>query len=70
MYQVHIRNKTTCRTVKYNTTVHRRKYQLHFKNVEKSIILMVRLKADNELCFPLVVWCQKFSTPTLQPPEI
>jgi len=49
MYQVHIRNKTTCRTVKYYTAVHRRKYQLHFKNVVKSIILIVRLKADNEL---------------------
>ena len=49
MYQVHIWNKTTYRTVKYYTTVHRRKYQLHFKNVVKSIILMVRLKADNEL---------------------
>jgi len=38
MCQVHIWNKTTCRTVKYYTTVHRRKYQLHFKNVVKSII--------------------------------
>ena len=26
-----------------------RKYQSHFKNVVKSIILMVRLKTDNEL---------------------
>jgi len=49
MYQVHIWNKTTCRTVKYYTTVRRRKYQLHFKNVVKSTILMVRLKADDEL---------------------
>ena len=44
----HIEQKT-CRTVKYYTTVNRRKYQLHFENVVKSIIVMVRLKADNEL---------------------
>ena len=53
MYQVHIWNKTTQRTVKYYTTVHRRKYQLHFKNVVSDCVVASMMGICPFGCMPL-----------------